>query len=421
MKILWIGFIWPEPGSSAAGARTMQLITTCLQAGHEVTFCSASQDSVHRDRLVEAGIHTERFQPNDPAIDLYLKEYQPELVFFDRFMIEEQFAWRVRAQCPSALRILDTCDLHSLRRARQRKVEEGQSALVLADMELQSDDAMREISAIYRSDLSLIISDAEMALLQDRYHVPSELLEYCPLFYPTPVEVPGFDRRRNFVTIGNFNHAPNLDSYRILQGEIWPRIQDKLFSFGEPNSELHIYGAYPTAEFLRLDNPKSGFRVKGWAQNARATLSQYRVNLAPLRFGAGLKGKVADGWSVGTPCIATSIAAEGMCWNGEFGGMVEDSWAPFADKAVALYSERATWERAQLIGMKIITEKFGEKLNAERFIAAIEGLVLTGAERRNRNFVGAMLWHNLHRSTEYFSRWIAAKNQPGTADLQVRS
>lgn len=112
----------------------------------------------------------------------------PEVVLFDRFMMEEQFGWRLEMHCPNALRVLETSDLQSLRAARQQALKEqlanGQnedfSTLFSLDLSqlfqrmAESDLALREVAAIYRCDLSLMISDAEIDLLTEAQWVEAK-------------------------------------------------------------------------------------------------------------------------------------------------------------------------------------------------------------------------------------------------------
>jgi len=410
VKALWIVFVWPEPDSSAAGYRTAQLIAGLHARGHAVEVCSSCRSNDYRNALHSKGIRTASYEPNDSGFDNYVRELKPDLVIFDRFITEEQFGWRVKENYPTAVRVLDTVDLHSLRRTRGRMVAEGRDPMLLDDSDLMSIDALRELSAIYRCDLSLIISDAEMDILRHRYRVPEELLELCRIGLPRPVEVSGFDARRDFVVIGNYHHEPNVDSFRILQSTLWEKIRRHLESRGATGAELHLYGAYPTKEFMAFDDPKTGFRVKGKADDAHDTLKNYRVNLAPLRFGAGIKGKIADGWTVGTPCVGTPIAAEGMDPGGAFGGAVVDGWEEFARHSAELYTDRNRWNAAQNEGLRIVEALYDETQTVSKAVDALEAAIESRENRRARNYTGAMLWQHQHRSTEYFSRWIEAKN-----------
>ena len=120
-KLLIIGFVWPEPKSSAAGGRMMQLISIFKENGFEITFASAAQDSDFMIDLAEFGVIKRSIELNSSSFDDFIKELNPDVVLFDRFMIEEQFGWRVIENCPKAIRILDTEDLHFLRKARERK------------------------------------------------------------------------------------------------------------------------------------------------------------------------------------------------------------------------------------------------------------------------------------------------------------
>ena len=119
-KVLFIGLVWPEPTSSAAGTRIIQLIQLFLANGDEVHFASAASKSDFSFELTTLGVIEHQIKLNDSSFNDWLKELNPFIVVFDRFMIEEQYGWRVQQECPNTLRILDTEDLHFLRHARQQ-------------------------------------------------------------------------------------------------------------------------------------------------------------------------------------------------------------------------------------------------------------------------------------------------------------
>jgi len=213
-KLLIIGFVWPEPKSSAAGSRMMQLIQFFKDQNWSITFASTANDSGFMSDLAAYNVRTESIEMNDKSFDHFVREINPDMILFDRFMTEEQFGWRVQSSVPGAIRILDTEDLHSLRYGRMKAVKEGRE---FSDDDLISDLAKREIAAIYRSDLSLIISEAEMAYLEKFYKVNPDLLLYLPYalnpITEADVEIwPSFEARQHFISIGNFRHKPNLDS-----------------------------------------------------------------------------------------------------------------------------------------------------------------------------------------------------------------
>ena len=414
MRVLFIALVWPEPGSSAAGIRTRQLIDAFLLDGHEVRVSSPCASNSHREEIERLGIETVCLPPNDIEFDRFIESYRPEVVIFDRFMVEEQFSWRVRQVCPDALRVLDTVDLHFLRRAR-KQVASGESVInFIPDEAVRSEDALREIASIYRSDLSLIISDAEQRLLREVFKIPESMLSVCRIGYELPSEVPHFSDRRDIAIIGNFNHEPNADSFQLLKRKLWKMIRDHIDHRISEKVELHIYGSYPKKEFIALDSPIDGFRVKGWTENSLETLKRYRLTLAPLRFGAGIKGKIADSWAAGTPVIGTTIAAEGMVGpqaEFPFGGAISDDWEKFAEICSEFYVNETRWREGQARGRAILDSLFSPQSNERHVVQTVAALRVIMDERRSANFVGSMLWYHQFRSTEFFSRWIEVKSE----------
>lgn len=414
ISVLMIGHVWPEVTSSAAGVRELGLVRGFLKKGWRVFYVSPSKNNDHRVSLDLLGVETAQFEPNDSGFDTWLSQIQPDFVIFDRFMIEEQFSFRVREVCPDAVRVLDTIDLHLLRRFRQQNPDPQAVQTPLWD----SEDASRELASIFRSDLSLILSDSEVQLLRSSLGLPESLLqeslELCRIFYNSPpAQTPGFSERQHFSMIGNFRHAPNADAVLWLKKEIWPAIRGLL-----PNAEVHVYGAYPPKEMMDLTDAKTGFYVKGWTPDACGTLAQYRVNLAPLRFGAGIKGKILDGWWAGTPPVTTSIGAEGMTGLLPWGGLVADTAEAFAKGAVQLYQSPDLWADAVRKGRGILNQEYDFDSQSTRLVEKLLEVRSELQGRRARNWAGAMLWHHLHKSTTYFSRWIEAKNRPASSQIQ---
>lgn len=406
-KILIIGSVWPEPRSSAASLRLMQLIRLFLEQGWSITFATAATESEHMADLQALGVSCRKVEVNSASFDDFAVETAPDIVLFDRFMVEEQFGWRVEKCCPKALRILDTIDLHCLRDARHRALKQGRS--MLRD-DLFSDMARREIASIYRSDIALIVSDFEEELLKEVFGVPSELLHYCPLMFDTSDittdPVPVFEERQHFVTIGNFRHAPNMDSILWLKEAIWPNIRARL-----PDAELHIYGAYAPKSATALHDPKRGFLIHGRAENALAVVKQARVCLAPLRYGAGIKGKLTDAMRTGTPSVTTTIGAEGMHGNQDWCGFIEDDPDAFAEVSVKLCSDRMLWNEKQKQCANILSQRFDRQTHGPALISRIDDLRRALQKQRLDNFTGSMLRFHHHRSTEFMSRWIEAKNE----------
>ena len=404
-----IGSVWVEPKSSAAGSRMLQLIQLFLAQGWEVTFGTTSKKNANSLNLTELGVNEVSLKLNDESFDHSIRELAPSIVVFDRFMIEEQFGWRVKEQCPDVLRILDTEDLHSLRKTRHEALKKG--ITFSQELLLGSEIAKREIAAIYRCDFSLIISTYELELLEQTFNVDADLVYHLPFLYPRIDQEKEqlwrpFKERKHFVSIGNFLHVPNTDAAIQLKKHIWPQIRTKL-----PEAELHIYGAYPTQQVLEFNNEKEGFYVHGFVEDANKVIENSRILLAPLRFGAGIKGKLTDAMYNGTPSVTTAIGTEGMHGELEWNGFVEDDSNQFVRKAVQLYSEQLTWEHAQQNGVKIINSLY-DKLKLEKaLISHISHIQNNLKAHRKKNFIGSLLHHHTMQGTKYMSKWIEEKQR----------
>ncbi|GAB5564576.1 MAG: glycosyltransferase family 4 protein [Winogradskyella sp.] len=407
-QLLIIGFVWPEPDSSAAGSRMLQIIEQFQNQGYGIVFASAAKISDKTYNLNAINVETREIQLNDSTFDAFVAELNPDVVVFDRFMIEEQYGWRVAEYCPHALRILDTEDFHGLRKAREQALKANTELSVEL---LQNDTTKREIASIYRSDLSVMISEAEIDILRNQFRIDDSLLHYLPFLLDKITEeninhLPAFEERQHFMTIGNFLHPPNYDNVLYLKQTIWPLIKAKL-----PKAELHIYGAYESQQVTQLHNDKDGFLIKGFADNVNEVMQHYRVCLAPLRFGAGLKGKLIDAMQNGTPCMMSTIASEGMFGELEPNGFVIDDVKAFATNAVSLYTDASVWNTKQANGFKVINDRFNTFQFNEGFAEKVSNLRRTLKTHRENNFIGNMLQHQTLQSTKYLSKWIEEKNK----------
>ncbi|PTP09216.1 glycosyltransferase [Vibrio splendidus] len=406
-KVLAIGYVWPEPNSSAAGSHMMSLLRLFKRQGWSVEFATPAQETEHMIDLSEEGISSKSIQLNCDSFDQYIEDLQPDVVMFDRFMMEEQFGWRVEKVCPSAFKLLDTEDLQFLRNARHEAVKKETE---LTKAHLYSDLAKREIAAILRCDLSLIISSYEMELLQSEFNIDQKLLHHLPFMVDLntlPESTKIFEERKHFMTIGNFRHAPNWDAVLQLQ-KIWPKIRKQL-----PDTELHIYGSYPPPKATALHNPKTGFHIKGWAKDAQEVMEQARVCVAPLRFGAGIKGKLLDAMKLQTPNVTSEIGSEGMLPQGElqWPGAVVDDIDEFVEAAVALYKDEEKWLKAQSQCHSILETHYEQNQLGDKLIERLTALESELESHRLDNFFGSMLKHHSMASTKYMSQWIAEKNK----------
>jgi O-antigen biosynthesis protein len=363
-----------------------------------------------------------------------LMKLRPTVVMFDRFLAEEAFSFRVRAVCPEALRVLDMQDVHALRRERERIVTSSSSSSSSRNTIVDSinakpcamdGDFSREISAIYRSDLTFVCSQVEMEILQNVCGIDREKLVLAPFFETIDEKrghceetiVPFKKRKDFFVSIGTFNHAPNVDGLRYLKNDIWPLIRKKLGT----GVQFHAYGASCLPKHMdELNDEKNGFFIKGFCEDISTTLGEAKILLAPLRFGAGIKGKVIEAFKYGTPVITTPIGSEGIGvpskysdnsyseykWGGTFDCVTPEA---FANAAVESFTNEALWTEQSMRAFELRKTLFDKEKTIPPILDAIEKKRENLDAVRKEDFIGQAFWHQSNRSTDFFSRWIELK------------
>ena len=426
LKVLIVGYVWPELTSSAAGLRDWNLVKSFQKQQWQVLYSSQAKENQFSTQLKSEGVTAVRHASNDSQFDEFIKKEKPDFVVFDRYVTEEQFGWRVREWSPDTVQVLDTQDLHFLRKQREIAHNDGIESLdsiAKGNIDLVGETTLRELASIHRCDCTILISDFEFQLLTRKFQVPSSMLHVSRLSYePSGGEFKSFEKRtKDFCMIGNFRHAPNYDATLWLKNKIWPSIREKL-----PEAEVDIYGAYPPKEIMNLSNAAEGFNVRGPVKDHISMFKKYRINLAPLRFGAGIKGKISDGWFCGTPAVSTPIGAEGMTDCFPFGGAVstfsdiptnlkndgtDENANNFAAEAVSLYLDKKKWTESQRRGGDIINNLYSHEINTRALINRMMHTKDNLHQIRKSNLMGSILNYQLNRGTKYFSQWIEEKNK----------
>lgn len=424
MKVLFFCLVWPEPTSSAAGVRLDYLIRLFIREGFELHLSSNAEQGPYSALYEDLnGVYRYKLDPNSSETSDKLAQINPDVVVFDRYPTEEQFSWHVMEACPHAIRILDTEDLHGLRRARQLTLEKLENKGALSHLYVAEHDikptsiynpiALREMVSMYRSDLSLVVSDVELSYAQKYYGIPIAQLMHLPILSSRLLEQ--FrpltnDRSSHACFIGNFKHAPNRDAVHFLRYQLWPHIYRALSDQGDTNSECHIYGAYMDATIERLHEPSIGFYMKGRVDDVYSTMATYRVLLAPLRFGAGVKGKILDAISMELPVVTTPIGNEGLSVHLDgkfFPGYVAKTVEEFKQSAVKCLSSSAQnrWDFPDHI-------KLEQRLDTEygnAFISRVKDWIK--GKNRIPHPTKLMLEQNSQLAHRYLSKYIQLKNE----------
>ncbi len=349
-RALVITHTYPLPDLDGASLRILCLMQMLNELGYCVTNLSAGHafHPVYTERTQEAqallarhGI--EAVGPQSPLAYLAVHGADIDLILLAVVPGQADFVAEMRRAAPNAALIFDTIELtfvsmfraaqlrHSEGLARQgRTVQAGQLALAAA------------------ADCTLVVTDTEAVLLahlcpQARVHVISNVHTVTP-------EIPATHGRTDLLFVGNFVHMPNRDAACHFVADIWPQVQPRL-----PGAVVRFAGL-PVPKVAAL--AQAGILVTGHVPDLAPLYASSRMAIAPLRFGAGIKGKVLEAMGRGLPVVMTPVAAEGTgAIDGEH-ALIAATPAAFADAVAALSADDALWLRLAPAGRQLVDERF---------------------------------------------------------------
>ncbi|MBV9538564.1 MAG: glycosyltransferase [Acidisphaera sp.] len=319
----------PTPDRDAGSVLVVAVMQILRRLGWRVTFCPAdgSFDNAEAAAALERrGIGLAR-PPRYGSITAFLSAYgdQIGLLLACRHMHAAMLMERARELLPRARVVFMPIDLHYLREGREAALA-GRAAPPLT--------REAELDLVRQADATLVHSDYEQKLLSE--HTDPErvhLLRWVahPVLDPAP-----FERRRGLCFVGGFQHAPNVDAVLWFVSEVMPLLRE-----ANPALTLHVIGADPpaTVQDLASDNVV----VHGWVEHLAEFLGATRLTVAPLRFGAGFKGKIATSMERGVPVVATALALEGTGLRDGDGVTLADTPQNMARAILQLHDEPGVW------------------------------------------------------------------------------
>lgn len=327
----------PTPDQDAGSITALNLMRILQGLGFKVTF--APEDNLlymdpYTKDLQRIGIEC-LYAPHVTSVEQYLSQHgeQYDVVVVFRLLAAERNLAAIRKYCPNAKLVFHTSDLHHLRELREAELVDSDDLRRAAE-----ETRKREMRIIQAADATIVHSSTEKELLEAE--LAGEIRKSNIYLFSWAIDVPGtmtpFERRRDIAFIGGFQHQPNVDSVCWFANKIFPLIRQRL-----PEVVLHIVGSRPTPEVLALEG--DGIKVVGFVEDLREVLDRCRMSVVPMRYGAGIKGKIGTSLSYGVPCVATSIGAEGMDLTDGDGVLVADDPSDFADAVVQLYRDSELW------------------------------------------------------------------------------
>ncbi|MEW9625026.1 glycosyltransferase [Rhodanobacter geophilus] len=345
--VLVVDAMTPDPGRDSGSLRLAAILRILDGQGWSVAFCPDDGRATSGEIAALGALGCEVLcKPEITNLPDWLRRHGGELhaVMLCRHTVAGQYEALVRRYAPQAKLLFDTVDLHFLREQRAAELA-GSDA-----MRQQAENSRRsELALIEQADISFVVSPHEQALL--RQLLPAARVELLSNIH----DVRGCRRphaeRRDLVFIGGYGHPPNSDAMRWISHEILPRIRQSM-----PGMRLHVLGDIPDAVCRELASP--GLEFHGRVPDLAPWLDSCLASLAPLRFGAGVKGKINMAMSFGVPVIATTVAVEGMQLSDGLDVLVADDAASFAAAVARLKGDAARWQVLSTHGLDNVRRHF---------------------------------------------------------------
>ena len=357
----------PRPDRDAGSVAVIEHMRLLRRLGYRVTFIASNDprdnERLPIDRMERDGIEVAR-PPETQSITQLLDAMGPELdiVHLNRHDNATLVLDRARELAPRARILFSPSDLHHLRERRERELT-GRAE------DTRDGDITRaaELAAISAADATILFSDAERQLLRGEVDPAKlHLLRWIVRPIPNP---PPFSARAGLCFVGNFRHGPNVDAMRWFAREIMP-----LLLTARPELRCHVVGDGAPATVRTLASPN--LIVHGWVEDLDTLLSSARLGIAPLRYGAGFKGKVAATLACGTPVIGTSVAFEGAGLRDGDGVRVADDPAGFARVVLDTMDDEAEWTRLSARGVERCGALYSPEAGLDIYAALLASLGL---------------------------------------------
>jgi len=370
-RILAVGIRMLTPDMDTGSHRMLEILRAMLAMSYEVVFCAAFplswppydarlSEDIARLKGIGIRVPSPRLYSSVPD---YLEKCQEtyEIVILSDVFTATRYLEKVRGRFPKARVVFDTVDLHYRRQFREAKIHRSKPALIRA-MNARTE----ELEAVKAADLTLVVSETEKTIL--RKESPGSRIYVLAGAYETMTEPAPFEDRRDILFVGSFEHAPNIDAVEYFVGEVFPLILDLI-----PDMRLHVAGAHPPQNIRRLASEK--VIITGYVPNLEMLFQKCRISVAPLRFGAGIKGKILTSLSFGVPVVTTPIGSEGMDLQAGSDILVAGCSEDFACQLVQLYNDKKLWDRLSHRGLDTIKRRFSPaavRAGVEQWLKPVE-------------------------------------------------
>ena len=358
-RVLFIDACTPTPDQDAGSITALELMKVFLSLGFKVTFVPEDNflymDDYTRS-LQRIGIET-LYLPYESSVNSYLEKHgwMYDVVVVFRAPVARKYLKVLQRVCPEARVIFHTSDLHYLREERKALLQNS------AEISARAKELKQiELECIQNSDCTIVHSFAEAEILG------REVSESKVVVLPWILQAIGcrrsFDEREDIMYLGGYQHPPNVDAVLYFIEEIFPKVKDKI-----PKLKFYVVGSNPPSELIAKGT--EDVLVTGYVKDLSEYVDRCRLSVAPLRYGAGIRGKIATSLSYGLPCVSSSLGAEGMRLTDGQDALIADEPSEFVDAIVRLYWDRDLWNRLSENGLAYVKNTYslaaGEKTVAD--------------------------------------------------------
>lgn len=359
-RILVIDACTPRPDHDAGSLTAYHYLRILQSLGYKVTFIADNLqfDGDYTKQLQRMGVECVH-APYCASIKTYIRENVQlfDMVLMYRPYVAMQYLDLIRNTAPDVRIIYHTVDLHYLREQRQAKLENNQLVAQHAERTRKE-----EFQLISESDAAIVVSDVEKSILDKE--LPKANVHVVPVVLDEEPQGNGFSERNNILFIGGYQHTPNVDAVLYFAREILPALRKQLQGL-----KFIALGSNPPAEIRAL--ACEYIEVPGFQKDISPYFNACKLMVVPLRYGAGIKGKIATSFSYGLPVVATSVAVEGMDLKHEGELLVADEPESFIAAVVRLYQDRAIWEQFAAAGRLVLRERYTPVIIREKLAAVL--------------------------------------------------
>ena len=348
-RALVLDFCTPTPDQDSGSIDTYNIMLLLREMDFQVTFIPVDnflympKYTTALQRIGVEVLYTPYFYNIEQHLESSGGRY--DLAFLFRVGVADSHLKTIRKLCPKTKILFHTVDLHFLRMMREAELSGDQLRKRAADEMKQL-----ELNLIEASDIATVISSRELELIYQ--YMPQANIRLLPFSRHVRGTKKGFQDRQDIVFVGGYQHTPNVDAVQFFVSEIMPLLRRQL-----PGVCFYAVGSNPPVQIQKLAS--DDVIIMGFVEDLNPLLDKMRVSVAPLRYGAGIKGKIGSAMAVGLPVVATSLAVEGMSLTDGENVLVADGAEAFASAVVKLYKDKPLWSRLSKAGPDFAEKAWG--------------------------------------------------------------